>query len=103
MLVEYIRYTIPETRSADFEASYLKAGESLTASVHCLAYELSRCQEDPSSYVLRIEWDSLEGHMQGFRNSAEFRGFFAAIKPYVDQITEMRHYSQTGVVAAGRR
>jgi hypothetical protein len=40
--------------------------------------------------------------MQGFRNSAEFRSFFAAIKPYVDKITEMRHYGLTGVVGAGR-
>lgn len=38
--------------------------------------------------------------MQGFRGSAEFRAFFAAIKPYVEQITEMRHYRQTGVTGA---
>jgi quinol monooxygenase YgiN len=102
VIVEYIRYAIPETQAADFESHYLEAGRSLAASAHCLGYELSRCLDDPSSYILRIEWDSVEGHMQGFRNSAEFRSFFAAIKPYVDKITEMRHYGLTGVVGAGR-
>lgn len=100
MIVEYIRYSTPETQSAEFERSYAEAGTSLKGSAHCLAYELSRCLDDPSSYILRIEWDSVEGHMQGFRNSPEFRRFFAAIRPYVNQITEMRHYRLTDTVGA---
>lgn len=103
MIVEYIRYTIPAPQCADFEAGYQEAGKSLAASAHCLGYELSGCLDDPSSYILRIEWDSVEGHMQGFRNSAEFRSFFAAIKPYVNLITEMRHYRPTGVAGAARQ
>ena len=103
MIVEYIRYTIPEPQATDFEKSYAEAGRSLTASSHCLAFELSRCLDDPSSYILRIEWDSVEGHMQGFRASPEFRSFFVAIKPYVDRITEMRHYRQTGVIGARKQ
>jgi quinol monooxygenase YgiN len=103
VIVEYIRYAIPETQAADFEGRYLEAGKSLAASAHCLGYELCRCLDDPKSYILRIEWDSVEGHMQGFRSSPEFRDFFAAIKPYVAQIAEMRHYGLTGVVGAARR
>ncbi len=103
MIIEYIRYTIPESQASAFEKSYAEAGKSLAASGHCLAFELSACLDDPSSYILRIEWDSVEGHMQGFRGSAEFRAFFAAIKPYVDGITEMRHYRKTGVTGARKQ
>jgi hypothetical protein len=39
-----------------------------------------------------------EGHLQGFRTSPEFASFFAAVKPFVDRIEEMRHYD---VTAAG--
>ncbi len=95
MIVEYIRYTIPDPQAPGFEKSYAEAGKSLTASKHCLSYELSRCLDDPSIYILRIEWDSVQGHMQGFRGSEEFGAFYAAIKPYVGQIDEMRHYQQT--------
>jgi quinol monooxygenase YgiN len=49
---------------------------------------------------LRIEWDSIDGHMQGFRKSEGFRSFFAAIKPYLDRIEEMRHYKLTAVKSA---
>ena len=102
MIVEYVRYTIDEGRAEAFEAAYARAAPSLDASPHCLAYELSRCVEAPESYVLRIEWDSVEGHMQGFRRSAEFAAFFAAIRPYVGDIAEMRHYAPTAVGARGQ-
>lgn len=97
MIVEYIRYTIPEDRRGTFEGGYGDAQAALTASPHCLAYELARCAEDPSQYVLRIEWDSAEGHMEGFRRSPEFRTFFAAVRPFVNDIQEMRHYERTSV------
>ena len=97
MVVEYIRYTIPAERSEAFERGYAEAQAALHASPHCLAYELARCVEDPASYVLRIEWDSVEGHLQGFRRSAEFRAFFAAVRPFVNDIAEMRHYAPTPV------
>lgn len=97
MIVEYIRYKIPPSDASRFEQDYAEAGRSLDASAHCLDYELTRCLDEPGSYILRIQWDSVEGHMQGFRGSVEFRAFFAAIKPYVDMIEEMRHYGATAV------
>jgi quinol monooxygenase YgiN len=99
MVVEYVRYGIPDAERDAFERGYADAGSALRASPHCLAYELARCVDDPTQYVLRIEWDSAEGHMQGFRRGPEFPRFFAAIRPFVAHITEMRHYEQTAVRA----
>lgn len=92
MIVEYIRYQIPEDEARSFEDAYGSAAASLEASPHCERYEVARCTEEPTAYTVRIEWDSAEGHMQGFRGSPEFRSFFAAVRPYVDRIEEMRHY-----------
>ncbi len=97
MIVEYIRYAIDEPRRGAFEAGYTAAQEALRASPHCLAWELTHCVEDPGQYVLRIEWDSAEGHLRGFRGGPEFRAFFAAVGPFVDAIQEMRHFELTGV------
>lgn len=102
MIVEYIRYELEEGQGEAFEAAYARAAPSLDASPHCLAYELTRCVDAPASYILRIEWDSAEGHMQGFRRGPEFPAFFAAIRPYVGQIAEMRHYAPTAVGARGQ-
>jgi quinol monooxygenase YgiN len=95
VIVEYIRYNIDGGRAEAFEEAYRRAGESLHASEHCQRFEVSRCSEDPTQYVVRIEWDSEEGHLSGFRQSPEFRTFFEAVKPFVNDIEEMRHYEVT--------
>ena len=107
MIVEYIRYKfnkLPEESResvlSSFEAAYRAASSSLDASPHCLGYELSRCVEEQDRYILRIEWDSLEGHLMGFRRAPEFAPFLAAIKPYIAQIEEMQHYALTSIVVS---
>lgn len=92
MVVEYIRYTVPTDRAEEFEAAYWQAGKVLGADEHCLGYEVARGIEEPEHYTVRIEWDSVEGHEHGFRASPAFREFFAAVRPFFDQIEEMKHY-----------
>lgn len=99
MVVEYIRYSIADAgRQTALIDSYRQAAKSLDAAPECLAYELTLCEEDPSSLVLRIEWESTSAHLNGFRKGPHFRGFFAAIGDYVKEIAEMRHYNLTDVV-----
>jgi heme-degrading monooxygenase HmoA len=100
VIVEYTRYKIDEKRRMLFERAYEKAGEALSSSKHCQRYELSHCREDPSYYMLRIEWDSEEGHLNGFRNSPEFRTFFGLVQPYVKDMEAMHHYI---VIGAGEK
>jgi quinol monooxygenase YgiN len=95
MIVEYIRYEIADAQP--FLVAYETARAALDESPHCLAYELSRCEEQPQSFILRIEWDSTEGHLHGFRKSPGFASFFAAVKPFFDDIREMRHYAPTAI------
>ncbi len=95
MVVEYIRYSIDDGRAEAFEQAYRRAAEALEASEHCQRYEVSRCSEDPSQRIVRIEWDSEEGHLSGFRRSPECRSFFDAVGPFVSDIEEMRHYRVT--------
>jgi quinol monooxygenase YgiN len=95
MVVEYIRYSIDAGRAGEFEQAYRTAAGALDASEHCDRYEVSRCTEDPTQHVVRIEWDSEEGHLSGFRQSPAFRSFFEAVGPFVHDIEEMRHYQVT--------
>ncbi len=99
MIVEYVQYTIAPEPHGAFEAAYGAAQSALRASPHCLRYEVTRCVEDPTAYVVRIEWDSQEGHLQGFRSSPEFRTFFAAVRPFVGNIEEMRHYEVVDIAS----
>jgi quinol monooxygenase YgiN len=92
VIVEYLRYTVPAERAAQFEQAYDQAAEPLLASPHCLGYDVARCSEDPTSYIVRIHWNSSVGHLEGFRKGPEFPRFFALVKPFFEAIVEMRHY-----------
>jgi quinol monooxygenase YgiN len=93
MIVEYLRYTVPLSAAAQFEQAYQSASEVLADDPHCLAYQLCRGVEEPEHFIVRLEWDSLEGHEQGFRRGPHFAKFFASVKPYFSNIDEMKHYT----------
>lgn len=92
MVIEYIRYTVPPAQAGQFEEAYQRAGRVLDADAHCLRHEVARGVEEPEHFVVRIEWDSVQGHEQGFRSSPRFAEFLAAVQPFFSEIEEMKHY-----------
>ena len=99
MVVEIIRYNIAAGQETAFEKAYGEAQRYLAGSDNCFGYQLMRCVEEPNRYILRIEWDSLEGHMRGFRGSPEFSKFFALVQPFFGAVEEMQHYEETDIVS----
>jgi quinol monooxygenase YgiN len=92
MIVEFIRYRIPIDQGERFAAAYARAADVLDADEHCLGYEIAQGVEEPENWVVRITWDSLEGHERGFRTAPHFADFFAAVRPFFTAIQEMKHY-----------
>lgn len=96
MIIEYIRYRITDPEA--FESAYRRAAVALQSSPYCRTYDLARCVDDPDVYILRLTWTSAGDHLEKFRNSPQFRDFFAEIKTYVSGIEEMRHYEPVSLV-----
>lgn len=94
---EIIRYKISAEQQADFETAFTKAGEFLKASPYCLSYDIVHGVEEPQHYIIRIHWTSVDDHLQKFRSSAEFKSFFALVRPFYTNIEEMKHYTSTGI------
>jgi hemoglobin len=98
MVIEYIRYTVAdEARGEELHRAYAAAARQLDAAPECIAYELTQCEEDAKAWILRIEWRSTEAHLQGFRKGAHFPAFLDAIRGFMSEIAEMRHYRLTEV------
>lgn len=95
--VEIIRYTIPTDMQTNFEKAYSDAGVFLKQSSYCVGYEMLKGEDEPTHYIVRIHWTSTEDHLQKFRKSGEFHGFFALVKPYFNNIEEMKHYTLTNM------
>ena len=100
MSIEIIRYELKDHTADELIAAYREAATHLEAAPECLSFELSQCEEEPISLILRIHWQSTEAHMSGFRKRANFAPFFNAIRPFLSEIAEMRHYQPTELVWA---
>jgi heme-degrading monooxygenase HmoA len=94
MITEVIRYKVPAEQAEIFEQAYFDSENILQKSKHCLGYELLHGIEEKENWILLLRWDSLEGHEQGFRREAGFSEFFNLVKPFFQQIQEMKHYER---------
>jgi heme-degrading monooxygenase HmoA len=92
MITEIIRYKVPSAQAQAFEEAYHRTESILQKSKHCQGYELLHGIEEPENWILLLHWDSVEGHEHGFRAEPEFSTFFNLIKPFFQQIQEMKHY-----------
>ena len=72
----------------------LTRGALLPTGRRSLDYEAQPQRRRAGLHVLRITWTSAEDHLQGFRGGDRFPEFLAAIRSYVGDIEEMRHYER---------
>jgi heme-degrading monooxygenase HmoA len=53
---------------------------------------VTRGRESPSRFVLLIEWDSLEAHTVGFRESENFARWRGVVGPFFDGAPHVEHF-----------
>lgn len=101
MTTEIIRYRVADGQGAAFLQAYRDAGVFLDRSPDCLGYDVLHGIEEPDRFIVVIRWQSVERHLEGFRKSSDFPGFFAAVKPFFAAIEEMKHYEAADASVTG--
>jgi heme-degrading monooxygenase HmoA len=85
MILEVAMLTVHAGQERAFEEAMGKAAPVIASARGYLGHELRRCVETPERYLLLVQWETLEAHTAGFRQSPAFvrwreliGGFFAA-------------------------
>ncbi|MDK2770012.1 MAG: antibiotic biosynthesis monooxygenase [Sphingomonas sp.] len=73
MVFEMAVLKIDPANATAFEAAVAACAPLFQAAQGCRAMALESTEEDAARYVLRVEWDTIEDHMVGFRESPEFQ------------------------------
>lgn len=95
MIVEHAVITIQQGTSDQFEAALGEARQVIGAAPGFRSLTLHRGIEVDTEYVLLVEWETLEDHVDGFRRSEGFTAWRALIGPYFDGQPVVTHL--TGV------
>jgi heme-degrading monooxygenase HmoA len=93
MIVEHAFFTIRAGSEADFEAAFEQARLVIASSKGFRNLALSRCIETPGQYLLLVEWDTLEDHTVGFRESDLFIEWRRLLSPYFESLPEVTHFT----------
>lgn len=101
MVLEHALITIRPGGSEAFEAALAKASTVISASKGFLSLRLHRGIETPDRYLLLVEWETLDDHVVGFRQSAAFTEWRALIGPYFESPPAVDHYSPVDGLPSG--
>ena len=57
-----------------------------------VSLRVERCLERPHCFLLLVEWERLEDHTEGFRGSAAYREWRAALHHFYDPFPVVEHF-----------
>ena len=75
-----------------FEAAFRQASPLIAASPGYIRHTLHRRIEAPGRYLLLVEWESLEAHTVGFRQSAAYQEWRRLLHPFYDPFPTVEHF-----------
>jgi heme-degrading monooxygenase HmoA len=92
MVIERAALSITPGREADFEAAFAEARKVISESGGFRSLRIARGVESPSTYLLLVEWDSVDAHMTEFRESEHFTRWRELIGPYFAEPPALEHF-----------
>ena len=101
MVLERAQFRITPGREDEFEQAFAQAGLLLAGSHGFLGATLSRGVESASTYLLLVEWETLEDHTVGFRESPAFGEWRGLIGHLFDGAPDVEHFVQVAAAPAG--
>ncbi|MGH3737233.1 MAG: antibiotic biosynthesis monooxygenase family protein [Micromonosporaceae bacterium] len=93
MVLEVALIDVRPGEEAAFAEAYRGVRHLVTETPGCRSVRMTRGVESPSRFVLLVEWDSVDAHLENFRASDRFTAWRAAIGPYFAGPPVVEHYT----------
>ena len=92
MILEVAILDVKSGQEIEFEAAFGKAQEIISSMQGYLSHQLQRCIENPSRYMLLVNWKALNDHTVGFRESEQYKEWRSLLHHFYDPFPEVEHY-----------
>jgi heme-degrading monooxygenase HmoA len=77
-----------------FEAALKEAQPLIAATPGFRSIAVRRCIETPNRYLLLVEWDRLEDHTIGFRQSPRYEQWRRLLHRFYDPFPRVEHFGK---------
>lgn len=92
ILESAILHVKPELQEL-FERDFQTAGQYISSIKGYIKHSLSKCVEQSDKYLLSVEWETLEDHTVGFRESPQYLKWKKLLHHYYDPFPTVEHYT----------
>jgi len=92
MITEHALLPVIPGQEAEFIETMDRAKAIIAASPGFVSLRVARCLERPSCFLLLVEWETLEAHTEGFRNSAAYEEWRALLHHFYDPFPVVEHF-----------
>ena len=93
MILEVAILDVKPGQEADFETAFGEAQQIISSMPGYHSHQLQNCLENRHRYILLVNWQTLEDHTRGFRESEEYQRWRALLHHFYDPFPEVEHYS----------
>ncbi|EGQ26179.1 MULTISPECIES: antibiotic biosynthesis monooxygenase family protein [Sporosarcina] len=94
MILEAAMLQVREGMELEFEASFHKASHIISSRKGYISHELNCCIEAKGKYLLLVNWESLEDHTIGFRQSSEYQEWKSLLHHFYNPFPIVEHFQK---------
>ena len=94
MITEHALLEVIAGQEDVFVEAMNKAKDLIAASPGFVSLRVERGVERPGCFLLLVEWERLEDHTEGFRGSAAYQEWRAALHHFYDPFPLVEHFEK---------
>ena len=92
MILEHAVLQVVPGQERGFEAAFERARPLIESSPGFRSLRILPCVEEPSRFLLLVEWERLEDHVKGFRGGPSYPEWRRLLHHFYDPFPEVDHY-----------
>jgi heme-degrading monooxygenase HmoA len=93
VITEHVLLPVIPGQEAEFEAAFGQARPIIAAMPGFVSLSLSRSIETPNTYLLLVEWETLEDHTVGFRGSGAYQQWRSLLHRFYEPFPVVEHFN----------
>lgn len=92
MILEVAILNVKSGQEENFEKDFFTAGQFISSVNGYVKHSLRKCLEQHNKYILLVDWENLEDHTIGFRQSTQYLEWKKLLHNYYEPFPTVEHY-----------
>ncbi|CAH0344298.1 antibiotic biosynthesis monooxygenase [Bacillus sp. CECT 9360] len=97
MILEAVMLQVKPGMEKEYEDAFREASTIISSMKGYTSHSLQRCMEVKGKYLLLVNWEQLEDHTIGFRQSDEYQEWKRRLHHFYDPFPTVEHFEKVNL------